>query len=62
MGNQGRTIYLVKVGNDVLVKTFSLDEAKETLNMYNVEDIDINPNGSRKAKLYKATVVKKAKA
>ena len=53
----GKTIYLVKVGDTIIEKTFSLKVAQETLKDFN---FDI-PRGIQKAKLFKATVTVKSK-
>jgi hypothetical protein len=47
-----KTIYLVKEGNNILLKTFSLEKAQELIFDYNFEII----KGINKAKLYKATI------
>tara|TARA_R110000744_G_scaffold41684_1_gene94624 strand:- start:460 stop:648 length:189 start_codon:yes stop_codon:yes gene_type:complete len=54
-GINGKTIYLVKVGDSIIKKTFSLKVAQETVKDFN---FDI-PRGIQKAKLFKATVTLK---
>ena len=60
MKNLGKTIYLVKCGNDIIEKTFSLQRAKETLELFNFGiEFDTENCALEKAKLFKATVAKK---
>ena len=56
-GIDGKTIYLVKVGDDIIEKTFSIKEAKETVQDFNFEIT----RGLKKAKLFKATIKLKKK-
>jgi len=47
-----KIIYLVKEGDNILLKTFSIEKAKEFVFDYNFEII----KGINKAKLYKAII------
>lgn len=60
MKNLGRTIYLVKCGNDIIEKSFSLEKAKEALDLFNFAiEFGTENCGLEKAKLFRATVVKR---
>jgi len=50
--HSGKTIYLVKVGTDIIEKTFNINTAKETIADHNFD----LPGSMEKAKLFKATV------
>ena len=50
--HSGKTIYLVKVGNDIIEKTFNINTAKETMADHNFD----LPKYMEKAKLFTATV------
>jgi hypothetical protein len=50
--HSGKTIYLVKVGTDIIEKTFNINTAKETMADHNLG----LPRSMEKAKLFKATV------
>lgn len=52
MNLSGKTIYIVKVDNDIIFKTLNEKVAIETANDYNFEII----KGIAKAKVYKATI------
>lgn len=50
--HSGKTIYLVKVGSDIIEKTFNINTAKETIADHNFD----LPKYMEKAKLFTATV------
>ena len=50
--HSGKTIYLVKVGTDIIEKTFNINTAKETMADHNLG----LPRFMEKAKLFTATV------
>ena len=50
--HSGKTIYLVKVGTDIIEKTFNINTAKETMADHNFD----LPRSMEKARLFKATV------
>ena len=50
--HSGKTIYLVKVGSDIIEKTFNINTAKETMADHNFD----LPKYMEKAKLFTATV------
>jgi len=50
--HSGKTIYLVKVGTDIIEKTFNINTAKGTIADHNFD----LPGSMEKAKLFKATV------
>ena len=59
-GINGKTIYLVKVGDSIIEKTFSLKVAQETVKDFNFPlSFGDTPKGFQKAKLFKATVTLK---
>jgi len=53
LSNQ-KTIYLVKVGETIIEKTFLIEEAREVVNDYNFDRLA--NDFVEKAKLFKATI------